>query len=69
MAERVASWGRAMLTEAFDQLETMAVTHVNGTNLYLTPSDNQGNPVTPLGPGRKKISSLIITEPYRSAAD
>lgn len=60
---------RAMLNEAIDRIEALAVTHVSGTNLYLTPSDNHGNPVTPLGPGRKKVSSLILTEPYRSAAD
>lgn len=60
---------RAMLNEAIDQIEALAVTHVSGTNLYLTPSDQHGNPVTPMGPGRHKISSLILTEPYRSSAD
>lgn len=60
---------RAMLNEAIDQIEALAVTHVSGTNLYLTPSDQHGNPVTPLGPGRRRISSLILTDPYRSAAD
>lgn len=60
---------RAMLNEAIDQMEALAVTHVSGTNLYLTPADRHGNPVTPLGPGRRKISSLIIEEPYRSAAE
>lgn len=60
---------RAMLNEAIDQIEAMAITHVSGTNLYLTPSDNNGSPVTPLGPGRRRISNLILSEPYRSAAD
>ncbi len=59
---------RAMLHEAVDRLEAFAVTHVRGTNLYLTPADKDAHPVTPLQDGRK-VETLTIENPYASAAD
>lgn len=59
---------RAMLHEAIDRLEAFGITHVRGTNLYLTPADKEGSPVMPRQ-YRRKVTSIIIEEPYRSAAD
>ena len=59
---------RAMLHDAINRLEDLGITHVRGTNLYLTPADKEGSPVMPRQ-YRRKITSIIIEEPYRSAAD
>lgn len=59
---------RAMLYEAIDRLEDLGVTHLRGTNLYVTCADKNGTPVSPRQ-HRRKVTSLIIEEPYRSAAD
>jgi hypothetical protein len=59
---------RAMLHEAVDQIEALGIKTVRGTNLYLTPADEQGNPLTHIAKG-KKIPDIVIAEPYRSAAE
>lgn len=59
---------RAMLHEAVDRLEALAITHARGINLYLTPADKEGNPVYPRQ-HRRRVADIVIEEPYRSAAD
>ena len=59
---------RAMLHEAVDRLEELAITHARGINLYLTPADKEGNPVHPRQ-HRRRVADITIEEPYRSAAD
>jgi hypothetical protein len=59
---------RAMLHLAVDELEALAITHARGINLYLTPADKEGNPVSPRQ-HRRRVADITIEEPYRSAAD
>lgn len=59
---------RAMLHDAINRLEDLGITHVRGTNLYVTPADKEGSPVMPRQ-HKRKVTSIIIEEPYRSAAD
>lgn len=59
---------RAMLHEAVDKLEDLPITHARGINLYLTPADKEGNPVSPRQ-HRRPVADIIIEEPYRSIAD
>mgnify|MGYP007037759415 CR=1 FL=1 len=59
---------RAMLFEAIGQLEEHGVIHVRGCNLYVTPLDEKGTPLTRF-PGLRGMPSIVIEEPYRSAAD
>ncbi len=59
---------RAMLHDAINRLEDLGITHLRGTNLYVTPADKHGSPVMPRQ-YRRKVTSIIIEEPYRSAAD
>lgn len=59
---------RAMLHEAVDRLEALAITHARGINLYLTPADKEGNPVSPRQ-NRRPLTEITIEEPYRSSAD
>lgn len=60
---------RAMLHEAIDRLDDMAVTHIRGANLYLTPADRNGSAVRPLDATRRRITEFTIEGPYRSAAE
>jgi hypothetical protein len=60
---------RAMLHEAIDNLEALGITHCRGANLYVTPCNQEGQVLTPLGSGRTKIDQLTIEGPYPSAAD
>jgi hypothetical protein len=59
---------RAMLHEAVDRLEAQGITVVRGSNLYVTPADTKGNPVTRLS-GGAPLEDIIIPGPYRSAAE
>ncbi len=59
---------RAMLHDAINQLDDLAVTHLRGVNLYVTPADKEGSPVTPRK-HRRKITSITIEQPYKSVAD
>ena len=59
---------RAMLHEAVDQIEALGIKTVRGSNLYLTPSDENGVPLVRLA-DRRKLHDLTIAEPYRSAAE
>lgn len=59
---------RAMLFEAIGQLEEHGVTHVRGCNLYVTPLDQNGTPLTRF-PCLQGMPSIVIEEPYRSVAD
>lgn len=59
---------RAMLHEAVDRLEAIGITHVRGSNLYVTAADEKGNPLTRLSGGRR-LEDITIAAPYRSAAD
>lgn len=59
---------RAMLHEAINRLEDLGITHLRGSNFYVTPADKEGSPVMPRQ-HRKKITSITIEEPYRSAAE
>ena len=58
---------RNMLIEAVQRLDELGITHASGINLYISPVDKDGKPVTPLTNGRPV--SLIVVEPYRSAAE
>ncbi len=60
---------RAMLHEAVDRIEAMGITRLRGVNLYVTPADEKGQPLTRLG--RDKLSGMVIVveNPYRAAAD
>ena len=59
---------RAMLHQAVDELEALPITHARGINLYLTPADKEGNPVSPRR-NRRRVADITIEEPYRSIAD
>ena len=59
---------RAMLHEAVDRLEALGIKTVRGSNLYLTPCDENGAPLIRLA-DRQRIHDLTIAEPYRSAAE
>lgn len=54
---------RQMLNEAVDELERLAVPYVRGCNLYVTPADEDGDPLI----ARK--TKFTIKEPYHCAAD
>ncbi len=58
---------RAMLHEAIDQIEALGITHLRGSNLYVTACDAKGDPVTRIG--RDKIEDIVIDGPYPCAAD
>jgi hypothetical protein len=65
---------RAMLNEAVDKIEAMAITHFGtrliGSDLYIKLSDHRGDALTNLGPYAEIMKDEItISEPYRSAAD
>lgn len=65
---------RAMLNEAVDKLEAMAITHcgtpMTGSVLYLKLADHRGDALTSLGPYKDVMKDgIVISEPYRSAAD
>lgn len=57
-----------MLHDAVDQLEGLGVKHIRGANLYITPVDQDGNPLTRFR-GWRKMPAITIREPYRSAAE
>ncbi len=59
---------RDMLRQAVDRIEEHGITHVSGINLYLSPVDENGAPVTPVANGQS-VSSIVIEAPYKSAAD
>jgi hypothetical protein len=59
---------RAMLHEAIDRLEAQGITVVRGSNLYVTPADTKGNPLTRLS-GGAPLEDIEIAGPYRSAAE
>ena len=50
---------RAMLHEAVDRLEALGIKNVRGSNLYLTPCDENGTPLIRLA-DRQKIRDLTI---------
>lgn len=59
---------RQMLMDMVDKLDSHAVTHVNGTYVYLNPCDARGRRVYPrLCPGT--LSGFTVPGPYRSMAD
>jgi hypothetical protein len=59
---------RAMLHEAVDRLEAQGITVIRGSNLYVTPADTKGNPVSRLS-GGTPLEDIVIAGPYRSAAE
>ncbi len=59
---------RAMLLQAVDKIEELGITHASGVNLYITPLDASGTPVTPVANGQS-VRTITIAEPYRSAAE
>ena len=59
---------RDMLRQAVDRIEEHGITHASSINLYVTPSDENGAPVTPVANGQT-VSTIIIEAPYKSAAD
>ncbi len=59
---------RDMLRQAVDRLEELGITHASGMNFYLTPADQNGNPVTPMENGFS-VKTITIEAPYKSAAD
>lgn len=59
---------RAMLHEAVDRLEALNIKAARGINLYVTPADENGNPVFPRD-DKGKVTEITIAAPYKSAAD
>jgi hypothetical protein len=59
---------RDMLRQALDRIEELGITHAGGINLYLSPLDEDGAPVTPVANGRS-VRTVTIDAPYKSAAD
>jgi hypothetical protein len=59
---------RDMLRQAVDRIEEHGITHVSGINLYVSPVDVNGAPVTPVANGQS-VKMLTIEGPYLSAAD
>jgi hypothetical protein len=57
-----------MLRQAIERIDELAITHASGINLYITPVDKNGSPVTPVSNGHT-VSSVTIEAPYKSAAD
>lgn len=60
---------RAMLNEAVDNIEALNVQWVRGTNLYTTLCDKEAAPVYPENENGKRISLIVLENPYRSVAD
>lgn len=60
---------RAMLHEAADRIEALNIPYVRGVNLYLTPANGKGEPLTRLGRQKFADMDIVIDGPYRSAAD
>ena len=59
---------RDMLRQAVERIEELGITHASGVNLYITPVNACGTPVTPMLNGQS-VKSVIIEAPYKSAAD
>lgn len=59
---------RLMLLEAVARLDALGIRSMSGVNLYLTPVNREGVPVTPVVDGQP-VTAITIAEPYRSAAD
>jgi hypothetical protein len=54
--------------QAMDQLQAQRIKKMRGTNVYLTPADENGNAVVRISRGQK-IQDIVIVEPYRSPAE
>lgn len=54
--------------QAMEQLQAQGIKKMRGTNVYLTPTDENGNAVIRISRGQK-IQDIVIVEPYRSAAE
>lgn len=55
--------------QAMEQLQAQGIKKMRGTNVYLTPADENGNPIVRISRGQKILQDIVIVEPYRSAAD
>ena len=61
---------RQALFEQLHDLETKyAVKFSRGATIYINPTNDFGDDVTPLMPGGQELRVLYSTGPYRSAAD
>lgn len=60
---------RNMLNLAVDEMEARGIRNARGVNLYLTPSDGEGNQVFPRKEDGSKLTVITIEAPYRTAAD
>jgi hypothetical protein len=61
---------RQALFEQLHDVETKyAVKFSRGATLYINPTNDFGDDVTPLMPGGQELRVLYSTGPYRSAAD
>jgi hypothetical protein len=61
---------RQALFEQLHELETKyAVQFSRGATLYINPTNNFGEDVTPRMPGGHELKTLYSMGPYRSAAD
>jgi hypothetical protein len=65
---RTPSELRDMLRQALERIVEHGITHMSGINLYVTPVDASGAPVTPVMNGQT-VSSIVVEAPYNSAAD
>ncbi len=54
--------------QAMDQLQSQGIKKMRGTNVYLTPADENGNVVVRISRGQE-IQDIVIVEPNRSAAE
>jgi hypothetical protein len=58
---------RQMMMLAADDLEAAGITHVKPCNLYVSPVDAKGSPITHVR--GEPLEDKTIAHPYRSAAD
>jgi hypothetical protein len=55
---------------ALHELKERNIKHLSGLNIYVTPVDQHGRPLTHFPDGKKIPGSIVTVEgPYRSAAE
>ncbi len=60
----------AIFLNAVNELKARNLKYVSGLNIYLTPVDQHGRPLTHFGDGGKISGSIVTVDgPYRSAAE
>ena len=65
----IADIRQALFKQLHDLETKYAVKFSRGATLYINPTNDFGDDVTPLMPGGQELRVLYSTGPYRSAAD